>query len=365
MKQDIISHPVLWSPSNERVKSSQMYKFMKIINKKNNVDIHDFTNLHSWSIENKADFWSAVWDFFDVIGSKGMEPYIDPINQMPGSKFFPNGKVNYAENMLSGDVSGPAIVFKSEDKIRKEVSWKELKVQVAALANFLKIHGVTKGDRVAAFMPNMPETVIMMLATSTIGAIFSSASPDFGVEGVLDRFGQIKPKILLTTDGYWYNGKEINVTKKVIEVVEALPSLQKIVIAPLLGIEVESDNDKFINYNDVQNQYSTHEIFFEPLSLSDPLYIMFSSGTTGKPKCIVHSNGGILLKHLVEMGLHSNAKKESRMFYFTTCGWMMWNWLVSGLLLKSTIYLYDGSPFYPNAEVLWNFVDSEKINFMC
>ena len=364
MKKEIVSNPVLWSPSDERIKSSQMYKFIKIINEKNNINIQNFTDLHTWSIENKADFWSAIWDFFDVIGSKGMKPYIDPINKMPGSKFFPNGKVNYAENMLSGDVSGPAIVFKSEDKIRKEVSWKELKVQVAALANFLKTQGVTKGDRVAAYMPNMPETVIMMLATSSIGAIFSSASPDFGVEGVLDRFGQIEPKILLTTDGYWYNGKEINITKKVIEVVEALPSLQKIIIAPLLGIETGYNNDKFVNYNDIQNQYKTNEILFEPLALSDPLYIMFSSGTTGKPKCIVHSNGGILLKHLVEMGLHSNAKKESRVFYFTTCGWMMWNWLVSGLLLKSTIYLYDGSPFYPNAEVLWNFVDSEKINFM-
>ena len=359
-----VTNPVLWSPSDERLKSSQMYKFIKIINEKNNINIQNFTDLHTWSIEDKADFWSAIWDFFNVIGYKGMEPYINPLNKMPGSKFFPNGKVNYAENMLSGDALGPAIVFKSEDKIRKEVSWKELKVQVAALANFLKTKGVKKGDRVAAYMPNMPETVLTMLATSSIGAIFSSASPDFGVEGVLDRFGQIEPKILLTTDGYWYNGKEINITKKVIEVVETLPSLQKIIIAPLLGIETGYNNDKFVKYNDIQNQYKRNEILFESLALSDPLYIMFSSGTTGKPKCIVHSNGGILLKHLVEMGLHSNAKKESRVFYFTTCGWMMWNWLVSGLLLKSTIYLYDGSPFYPNAEVLWNFVDSEKINFM-
>ncbi len=364
MKKEIISNPVLWSPSDERIKSSQMYKFIKIINQKHNINIKNFSDLHNWSIKNKIDFWSIIWDFFDVIGSKGTKPYIEPINKMPGSKFFPNGKVNYAENMLSGDISGPSIVFKSENKIRKEVSWKELKAQVAALANFLKTLGVTKGDRVAAYMPNMPETVIMMLASSSLGAIFSSASPDFGVDGVLDRFGQIEPKILLTTDGYWYNGKEIKVTKKVIEVVEALPSLQKIIIAPLLGIETGYNNDKFVKYNDIQNQYKTNEILFEPLALSDPLYIMFSSGTTGKPKCIVHSNGGILLKHLVEMGLHSNAKKESRVFYFTTCGWMMWNWLVSGLLVKSSIYLYDGSPFYPNAEVLWNFVDSEKINFM-
>ena len=364
MENDIISNLVIWSPSDERVKSSQMYKFMKNINEKYNINLDDFAKLHNWSIENKSDFWSSIWDFFNIKGSKGMEPYIDPINEMPGSKFFPNGKVNYAENMLSGDVSGSAIVFKSEDKIRKEVTWIQLKVQVAALANFFKKQGIVKGDRVAAYMPNMPETVIMMLATSSIGAIFSSASPDFGVDGVLDRFGQIEPKILLTTDGYWYNGKEINITKKVIEVVEALPTLQKIIIAPLLGIETGYNNDKFVKYNDIQNQYKTNEILFKPLALSDPLYIMFSSGTTGKPKCIVHSNGGVLLKHLVEMGLHSNAKKESRVFYFTTCGWMMWNWLVSGLLLKSTIYLYDGSPFYPNAEVLWNFVDSEKINFM-
>ena len=364
MKKEIISNPVLWSPSDERVKSSQMCKFIKIINEKNNLNIQNFTDLHTWSIEDKADFWSAIWDFFNVIGSKGMDPYINPINKMPGSKFFPNGKVNYAENMLSGDASGPAIVFKSEDKIRKEVSWKELKVQVAALAIFLKKHGVTKGDRVAAYMPNMPETVIMMLATSSIGAIFSSASPDFGVEAVLDRFGQIEPKILLTTDGYWYNGKEVNITKKVLDIVRALPSIQKVVVAPLIGIRTEYYRKKFVKYREVQEKYFNKEIHFEALSLDDPLYIMFSSGTTGKPKCIVHSNGGILIKHLVEMGLHSNAKKNSKIFYFTTCGWMMWNWLVSGLLLKSTIYLYDGSPFYPNPEILWNYVDSEKINFM-
>ena len=262
MKKEIVSNPVLWTPPDEIVKSSQMHKFIKYINEKHNINIQNFTDLHSWSIEYKVKFWSSIWDFFDIIGSKGTEPYIDPINQMPGSKFFPNGKVNYAENMLSGDVSGPAIIFKSEDKIRKELSWKELKVQVSALANFLKLQGVSKGDRIAAYMPNMIETVIMMLATSSIGAIFSSASPDFGVEGVLDRFGQIEPKVLLTTDGYWYNGKEISITNKVLDVVKALPSLQKIVIAPLLEIEVDYNNKKFVNYNDIQNQYKTNEILF-------------------------------------------------------------------------------------------------------
>jgi acetoacetyl-CoA synthetase len=364
MKKEIISNEVIWSPSDKRIESSQMYNFMKNTNQKYNINLSSFTELHAWSIENKNQFWELVWDFFDVIGSKGTAPYIDPLNKMPGSKFFPTGKVNYAENMLSGNNSGVAIVFKSENKLRKEVSWKELKDQVAALANFLKKEGVVKGDRVVAYMPNMPETVMMMLATSSIGAIFSSASPDFGVDGVLDRFGQIEPKIILTTDGYWYNGKAVNITEKVLDIVEALPSLQKIVVTPLLGIETQYSSKKFLQFASVLEEYSSKEIFFEPLSLDDPLYIMFSSGTTGKPKCIVHSNGGILLKHLVEMGLHSNAKKNNKVFYFTTCGWMMWNWLVSGLLLKSTIYLYDGSPFYPTPEVLWDYINSEKINFM-
>ncbi len=364
MEKKIVSNPVIWSPSDERIKSSQMFKFIKYNNDKYNLDLNNFTDLHSWSINNKSDFWSSIWDFFEILGVKGMHPYIEPINQMPGSKFFFNGIVNYAENMLSGEVSGPAIVFKSEDKIRRELSWKDLKSQVANLANYLKKKGIVKGDRVVAYMPNMPETVIMMLATSSIGAIFSSASPDFGVDGVLDRFGQIEPKILLTTDGYWYNGKEVNITKKVSNVVKSLPSLQSVIIVPLLEINVYNYVDKFIKYSDIQENYATNKIIFEPLRLDDPLYIMFSSGTTGKPKCIVHSNGGILLKHLVEMGLHSNARKNSKVFYFTTCGWMMWNWLVSGLLLKSTIYLYDGSPFFPNSEILWNYVDSEKINFM-
>ncbi|MDC6453417.1 acetoacetate--CoA ligase [Alphaproteobacteria bacterium] len=364
MEKEILSNPILWSPSNERVKSSQMFRFLQNINAKYDLNLDSFYELHNWSIENKREFWSSIWDFFKIIGSKGTEPYIEPENKMPGSKFFPNGTVNYAENMLSGDIRGPAMIFKSEDKVRKEVSWKDLKSQVASLANFLKKEGVVKGDRIAAYMPNVPETVIMMLAASSIGAIFSSASPDFGVDGVLDRFGQIAPKILLTTDGYWYNGKEVNITNKVIEVVKALSSLQRVIISPLLDVNTEYDSNKFIQYSDVQQKFFTENIVFEALSLDDPLCIMFSSGTTGKPKCIVHSNGGILLKHLVEMGLHSNARKNSKVFYFTTCGWMMWNWLVSGLLLKSTIYLYDGSPFYPNPEILWDYVSSEKINFM-
>ena len=364
MSEDIITNLTLWYPSAERIKKSEMYSFIKTINIKNKLDIKSFDDLHKWSINKKSNFWSNVWDYFNILGTKGDEPYIDPLNHMPNSRFFPNGKVNYAENMLSGNNKGLAIVFKSEDKIRKELTWKDLKIQVASIASFLKKNGITKGDRVAAFMPNMPETVIMMLASSSIGAVFSSASPDFGIDGVLDRFGQIEPKILITTDGYWYNGKEVNINSKVRQVVEGLPSLEKVIIAPLLGIQRENQADKFIYFNDILRDNNTAILSFEPLNLDDPLYIMFSSGTTGKPKCIVHSNGGVLLKHLVELGLHSNVRQDSKVFYFTTCGWMMWNWLVSGLLLNSTIYLYDGSPFCPNREVLWDFVEKEKINFM-
>ncbi|MDC1260984.1 acetoacetate--CoA ligase [Pseudomonadota bacterium] len=364
MSDDIIDNSTLWIPSEERIKNSEMYNFIKNINSKNKLDIKSFDDLHKWSINKKSDFWSNVWDYFDVIGTKGNEPYIDPLNHMPNSRFFPNGKVNYAENMLSGKNEGLAVVFKSEDKIRKELTWEDIKIQVAAMASFLKNSGITKGDRIAAFMPNMPETVIMMLASSSIGAVFSSASPDFGVDGVLDRFGQIEPKILITTDGYWYNGKEVNINSKVRQVVDRLPSLEKVIIAPLLDIQEENKADKYIYFNNILIDNHTDILSFEPLNLDDPLYIMFSSGTTGKPKCIVHSNGGVLLKHLVELGLHSNARQNSKVFYFTTCGWMMWNWLVSGLLLNSTIYLYDGSPFYPNGEVLWNFAEKEKINFM-
>ena len=364
MCQDILQNSIMWSPSDERIKSSQMYNFIVFVNNNFNLSIKNFDELHDWSIQEKNNFWSAIWDYFKVIGIKGEEPYINPKNKMPGSKFFPKGKLNYAENMLAGNNIGLAIVFKSEDKIRRVLSWQEVKVQVASIAKFLKENGVSKGDRVAAYMPNMPETVIMMLATSSLGAVFSSASPDFGVDGVLDRFGQIEPKILITTDGYFYNGKAIDIVNKVKEVVKGLKSLEKIIIAPLLNLSDPYKKNNFMNYNEVLEQNYTDTIHFESLDLDDPLYIMFSSGTTGKPKCIVHSNGGVLLKHLVELGLHSNARKKSKVFYFTTCGWMMWNWLVSGLLLNATIYLYDGSPFYPNGKTLWDFVEEEKINFM-
>ena len=358
-----MKNELLWKPTPKRVENTSLFKFIKHVNTKHKEKIDSFENLHKWSVENRNYFWNEVWNFYNVIGEKGDHPYLEPENSLPGTKFFPNGKLNYAENMLKKNDNDIAITFWSEDKIKKKLSWYQLKNQVAAVANYFKKKGIKKGDRVAAYLPNVPETIIVMLASSSIGAIFSSASPDFGVEGVLDRFGQIEPKVLVTTDGYNFNGKEINITEKVEKVVNSLRSVKDVVLVPLLNSAEIFSSNKAIIYQDLLDNYKSERLDFIKLKLDHPLYIMFSSGTTGKPKCIVHSAGGVLLKHLVEVGLHSNAREKKKFFYFTTCGWMMWNWLVSSLMLNSTICLYDGSPFYPNSDILWTYAEEEKFNF--
>ena len=357
------TNEILWSPSKNKIENTSLYNFIKHVNSNYKTKINNFLSLHKWSVNSRSDFWNEVWDFYKIIGDKGNKPYLDPENNLPGTQFFPNGKLNYAENMLKKNNTDSAIIFWSEDKIKKRVNWFELRNQVSAVANYLKKKGIKSGDRVAAYLPNMPETIIVMLATASIGAIFSSASPDFGVEGVLDRFGQIEPKILVTTDGYNFNGKEINIINKVNDVVKSLQSVEETILVPLINSNEIYNIKNSILYKDLLKEYASKNLEFEKLPLSHPLYIMFSSGTTGKPKCIVHSAGGVLLKHLVEVGLHSNAMDNKIFFYFTTCGWMMWNWLVSSLMLNSTVCLYDGSPFYPNSDILWEYAEKEKFNF--
>ncbi len=352
----------LWTPSPERVAASNLSAFTKFIAERYGVSAENYAELHAWSCHDREQFWQAIWQFCGVVGSTQGDTILIDRDRMPGARWFPEARLNFAENLLRQRDHAIAIVFWGEEQVKSQVTWGELYAEVSRLAQALSAQGVKPGDRVAAYLPNLPGAVIGMLATASIGAVWSSCSPDFGVQGVLDRFGQIEPKVLLAVDGYFHLGKSVDVLPRVAQIAAQLPSVKKVVVVPYTrGAPALDGIAHAVSVHDFMAPYQPRDIPFERLPFDHPLYILYSSGTTGAPKCIVHGAGGTLLQHLKEHQLHTDVKPGERLFYYTTCGWMMWNWLVSGLASRATLMLYDGSPFVRRARVLWDYAESENI----
>lgn len=351
---------VLWEPSKEEISRSNLCCFINEV-ANSNPEVKDFNSLYDWSVNSREEFWPAVWNFCGIKSSKNWDNVLVNGDAMPGAKWFDGAELNFAENLLKFRDDDIAIIFRGEDGASRNLTYAELYKQVADCAALLKSFGIKKGDRVAGYMSNNPDIVAAMLAATSMGAIWSSCSPDFGVKGVLERFAQIKPRILFVIDGYYYNGKKHNVLDNVSAVVDGIPSIEKVVVVPFLNATPDTTGIRdTVIYGEYES--SDGEIEFEQLPFDHPLYILYSSGTTGKPKCIVHSAGGTLIQHLKEHQLHCDVKRSDKLFYFTTCGWMMWNWLVSGLGSGCTIVLYDGSPFYPGKYAMWEMADQLGIS---
>ncbi len=353
---------MLWMPSEERVRNSNMYRFLLFVNDKRGETFKDYDGLYEWSVNHLADFWADVWEFVGIRASRGYDRVIDHEKKMPGAKWFPGARLNFAENLLRVRDDSVALIFKGEDHPVRRVTYAELHDEVARLAKSLRSIGVGPGDRVAGFLPNVPEAVVAMLAATSLGAVWSSCSPDFGIKGVLDRFGQIRPKVLFVANGYYFKGKNLDSLSRVEEILRDLPSIEKVVVVSYT--ETEPDIGKLrdaVHYREFLAPEAGLNIRFEQMPFEHPLYIMFTSGTTGLPKCMVQSAGGILIHHLKELILHTNLTRADTIFYFTTCGWMMWNWLVSSLAVGAKLLLFDGNPFYPDPGVLWRVAQDEKL----
>ncbi|MGY8992000.1 MAG: acetoacetate--CoA ligase [Rhodospirillales bacterium] len=352
----------LWQPSPERSVSSRLAAFISSAENQWGVSLKSYKAAHRFSIEHPEKFWTSVWDFTNVIAtSRGERLLINP-SQMPGAQFFPDAQLNYAENLLRRRDETPAIFFRAEDQIERQLTWRELYDEVSRLSQAMRNSGIRPGDCVAGFLPNIPEAVIACLATASLGAVWTSCSPDFGIQGVLDRFGQAKPRMIFTADGYFYQGKVFESLERMRTVTADLPTVENIIVFPftketpdLASLPGATSALDFVAGTEAQ------KIDFTPVAFNSPLFIMYSSGTTGVPKCIVHSVGGVLLQHLKEHQLHCDIKPGDRVFYATTCGWMMWNWLISALASEASIVLYDGAPFYPKPEALFDLADATGI----
>jgi len=362
---------LLWQPPEERVRNTNMRRFMDEVNRKFNRNFNDYEDLYRWSVDNIADFWATVWDFADIKVSRNYDEIVDDLGTMIGVKWFSGAKLNFAENLLRYKDDKTALIFKGEGQTPMRLTYAMLYAETARVAKALREMGVTVGDRVTGFMPNMPETIIAMLATVSIGAVWSSCSPDFGAKGVLDRFGQIRPKVLFAADGYYFKGNKISSLERISKIANQIDSVEKVIIVSYLSGKGDPSRKEeqpeisgipnAISYNEFKSHEVGLEMEFTQLPFEHPLYIMYSSGTTGLPKCMVQSAGGILIHHLKELILHTDLKRDDIIFYYTTCGWMMWNWLTSSLAVGATLVLYDGNPFYPDPGVLWKLVQDEKI----
>ncbi len=354
----------LWQPSAERIAQANLTAFMGQVEHDWGAHCASYAELYDFSVSELEKFTRSLWDFCGVIAETQGAVAIEHPDRMPGARFFPEARLNFAENLLRRRDGGDAMVFWGEDQVKYRVSRQGLYDAVARLSQALAAAGVGEGDRVAGFMPNMPETVIAMLATAALGGVWTSCSPDFGVKGVLDRFGQIEPKVLFCPDGYFYNGKRFDSLGRVAEFSAQLPSLAAVVVVPYTADKPEIGGiAKAVHLADFVQPFEASEIAFRRVAFNSPLYIMYSSGTTGMPKCIVHGVGGTLLQHFKEHKLMSDMRPGDRVFYFTTCGWMMWNWLVSALASEATLLLYDGSPFHPDGNILFDFIAAEQASF--
>jgi acetoacetyl-CoA synthetase len=358
----------MWQPSPERIARANITAFARRVADSTGRDVPDYATLWRWSNDEREAFWRALWDFAGVIGERGPRTLVGA-DRMPGATWFPDARLNFAENLLASRDAGEttdALVFRGEDRESRRLSDGELVAATSRAARALRAAGIGQGDRVAAYVPNLPEAIVAMLAATSFGAIWSSCSPDFGVRGVLDRFGQIEPRVLITVEGYWYNGKALPIVDKVAEIVAGLPTVERVVVIPYLERSGGPRGNlagvpRATLWDDFLAPHPAGSVEYTRLPFDHPVYILYSSGTTGIPKCIVHGAGGTLLQHLKEHLLHGDVKRGDRLFYFTTCGWMMWNWLASGLSVRATLLLFDGSPFSDRGRALWDFADDERM----